>query len=129
MAALAVMALANLLFGLTALSAGWVSAIMVPLLFLAGSSQGLAYGTTVHQMTLRTAPEHAPVLSGLVTTAAQLAIVIGVAALGALYLSTGKAGSGELASQAMSYVTLAIAAGALVAIACSLRLAIVPTAR
>jgi len=118
-----VMVFANLLFGLTAVTAGWISTLMVPLLFLAGSSQGLTYGTTVHQMTLRTVPEHAPALSGLVTTAAQLSIVIGIAALGALYLSTGKAGSSDLASQAMSYVTFAIAGGALVAIACSMRLA------
>jgi MFS family permease len=121
--ALTVMALANLLFGLTAVHVGWVVALMVPLLFLAGSSHGLSYGTTVHQMTLRTARAHAPALSGLVTTAAQLSIAIGIAALGTVYLMADRAGSVEAAPLAVSRVTFAIASGALIAIACSFRLA------
>lgn len=125
-AALVVMVFANLLFGMTAVAAGWVAALMVPLLFLAGSSHGLTFGTTVNQMTIRTSGEHVPALSGLVTTAVQLSIVIGIAALGALYLSTVKAGTSEFASQAMANVTFTIAAGAVVALACSVRLATLP---
>lgn len=124
-ASLGVMVAANVLFGVTAIQAGWVSALMVPLLFLAGSSHGLTYGTTVHQMTLRIVRPHAPALSGLVTTAVQLSIVIGIAALGTLFLATAQLGTAEVASRAMSHVTFAIAAGALVAIGCSLRLAMV----
>ncbi|MFL6624807.1 MAG: MFS transporter [Sulfurifustis sp.] len=127
-ASLVVMVFANVLFGVTAIRAGWVAALMVPLLFLAGSSHGLTYGTTVHQMTLRIARVHAPALSGLVTTAVQLSIVIGIAALGTLFLATAQPAAAETASRAMSHVTFAIAAGALIAIACSLRLATVRTA-
>jgi hypothetical protein len=123
-AALLVMVLANLGFGLTAVNAGWLPWVMVPLLFLAGSSHGLTFGTTVNQMTLKTAPIHAPILSGLVTTSVQLSIVMGIAALGSLYLGSSQGGP-QQASIAMSHVTLSIAAGALVAIACSLRLATV----
>lgn len=123
-AALLVMVLANLGFGLTAVNAGWLPWVMVPLLFLAGSSHGLTFGTTVNQMTLRTTPIHAPILSGLVTTSVQLSIVMGIAALGSLYLGSSQGGP-QQASIAMSHVTLSIAAGALVAIACSLRLATV----
>ncbi len=122
-AALTVMALANLLFGLSAVRVGWLAALMVPLLFLAGSSHGLSYGTTVHQMTLRTVRAHAPALSGLVTTAAQLSIAIGIAALGTVYLMADHAGSPDVAPLAVARVTFAIASGAVIAIACSLRLA------
>lgn len=121
--ALVLMASANFLFGLTVAGAGWIAALMVPLLFLAGSSHGLAYGTTVHQMTLRIARTHAADLSGLVATAVQLSIVVGIAALGALYLAAGPAESAAPASRAISHVTLAIATGAVIAIGCSLRLA------
>ncbi len=125
-AALLAMLVANSLFGLCALRAGWVAGAMIPLLFLAGSSHGLTFGTTVHQMTARIAPIHAPVLSGLVTTSVQLSIVLGVAALGSLYLASAQPGSATLSAQAMSHVTFAIACGAVVAIACALRLAFVP---
>lgn len=128
-AALGVMVAANLLFGLTALTQGWAAMVMIPLLFFAGSSHGLTFGTTVNQMTIRTAPEHVPALSGLVTTAVQLSIVVGIAALGALYLSTTKAGAGEFASQGMARVTFSIAVGAVVALACSVRLATLPVKR
>jgi predicted MFS family arabinose efflux permease len=125
-AGLVVMVCANLLFGLTAMAAGWSAAIMIPLLFLAGSSHGLTFGTTVNQMTIRTTGDHVPALSGLVTTSVQLSIVIGIAALGALYLSTADAGDSGSASLGMAGVTFAIAAGAMVALACSIRLATLP---
>ncbi|KVC65631.1 MFS transporter [Burkholderia ubonensis] len=123
--ALIAMAAANLAFGMTARHAGWVAAVMVPLLFCAGASHGLTFGTTVNQMTQRTAPQHAPALSGLVTTSVQLSIVIGVAALGAIYLAVAAPGAHVASARAISDVTFAIGALALVAIACSLRLATV----
>ncbi|PAJ81908.1 MFS transporter [Burkholderia ubonensis] len=121
--ALIAMAAANLAFGMTARHAGWVAAVMVPLLFCAGASHGLTFGTTVNQMTQRTAPQHAPALSGLVTTSVQLSIVIGVAALGAIYLAVAAPGAHAASARAIADVTCAIGALALVAIACSLRLA------
>ncbi|WP_232458173.1 MFS transporter [Burkholderia ubonensis] len=123
--ALIAMAAANLAFGMTARHAGWVAAVMVPLLFCAGASHGLTFGTTVNQMTQRTAPQHAPALSGLVTTSVQLSIVIGVAALGAIYLAVAASGAYLASARAIADVTFAIGALALVAIACSLRLATV----
>ncbi|KVP73102.1 MFS transporter [Burkholderia ubonensis] len=125
--ALIAMAAANLAFGMTARHAGWVAAAMVPLLFCAGASHGLTFGTTVNQMTQRTAPQHAPALSGLVTTSVQLSIVIGVAALGAIYLAVAAPGAHLASARAIADVTFAIGALALVAIACSLRLATVRT--
>ncbi|KVM79755.1 MFS transporter [Burkholderia ubonensis] len=125
--ALIAMAAANLAFGMTARHAGWVAAVMVPLLFCAGASHGLTFGTTVNQMTQRTAPQHAPALSGLVTTSVQLSIVIGVAALGAIYLAVAAPGAHLASARAIADVTFAIGALALVAIACSLRLATVRT--
>ncbi|KVU32692.1 MFS transporter [Burkholderia ubonensis] len=123
--ALIAMAAANLAFGMTARHAGWVAAVMVPLLFCAGASHGLTFGTTVNQMTQRTAPQHAPALSGRVTTSVQLSIVIGVAALGAIYLAVAAPGAHLASARAIADVTFAIGALALVAIACSLRLATV----
>ncbi|WP_257010318.1 MFS transporter [Burkholderia ubonensis] len=123
--ALIAMAAANLAFGMTARHAGWVAAVMVPLLFCAGASHGLTFGTTVNQMTQRTAPQHAPALSGLVTTSVQLSIVIGVAALGAIYLAIAAPGAQVASARAIADVTFAIGALALVAITCSLRLATV----
>ncbi|KVN38572.1 MFS transporter [Burkholderia pyrrocinia] len=123
--ALVVMVAANLAFGATARHAGWIAAVMVPLLFCAGASHGLTFGTTVNQMTQRTSPQHAPALSGLVTTSVQLSIVIGVAALGAIYLAVAAPGEKVASAHAIADVTFAIGALALVAIACSLRLATV----
>ncbi|KVX09773.1 MFS transporter [Burkholderia ubonensis] len=123
--ALIAMAAANLAFGMTARHAGWVAAVMVPTLFCAGASHGLTFGTTVNQMTQRTAPQHAPALSGLVTTSVQLSIVIGVAALGAIYLAVAAPGAHVASARAIADVTFAIGALALAAIACSLRLATV----
>ncbi|RQR53802.1 MFS transporter [Burkholderia sp. Bp9126] len=123
--ALVAMVAANLAFGATARHAGWIAAVMVPLLFCAGASHGLTFGTTVNQMTQRTSPQHAPALSGLVTTSVQLSIVIGVAALGAIYLAVAAPGEKVASAHAIADVTFAIGALALVAIACSLRLATV----
>ncbi|KWH32708.1 MFS transporter [Burkholderia stagnalis] len=123
--ALVAMVAANLAFGATARHAGWIAAVMVPLLFCAGASHGLTFGTTVNQMTQRTSPQHAPALSGLVTTSVQLSIVIGVAALGAIYLAVAAPGEKVASAHAIADVTFVIGALALVAIACSLRLATV----
>ncbi len=124
--ALVVMLLVNLAFGVTAIYSGWTPFVMIPLLFLAGSSHGLSFGTTVHQMTTRMPGRHAPALSGLVTSAVQLSIVTGIASLGALYFSTVGQTTDTSASVAIALVTFAIAAGAVAAMACSTRLAMLP---
>jgi predicted MFS family arabinose efflux permease len=121
--AIATMGVVNLAFGWMALRAGWQPAVMVPLMFLAGSSHGLSFGTTVNQMTQRVLPPHVPVLSGLVTTAAQLSIVVGIAVLGALYLSKAVEGSASASAAAIAAVTFSIAAAAVVGVACAWRLA------
>jgi MFS family permease len=120
-AALVAMVFANVLFGLTVMRWSWAPAIMAPLLFIAGSSHGLSFGTAVNQMTIRVPPEQAPALSGLVTTTVQLSIVIGIATLGTLYFALAKATS---AVHAMSFVNFAITAAALVAVGCSVQLAL-----
>ncbi len=121
--AIAVMGIVNLAFGWMALQAGWQPAVMVPLMFLAGSSHGLTFGTTVNQMTQRVPPAHVPVLSGLVTTSVQLSIVVGIAVLGALYLSEAVTGSAAASSSAIATVTFSIAAAAVLGVACAWRLA------
>jgi MFS family permease len=125
-AASATTAIASLLFGLTAAVSGPVLTLMLPLLFVVGSGHGLSFGTAVNQITARTTPARAPALSGLITTANQISIGTGIAALGTLYLSAAGDGSSFRASSAISYVAFTIGAGMLVAIACSLRLAIIP---
>ncbi len=119
-------AIASLLFGLTAAMAGLVLTVALPLLFVAGSGHGLSFGTAVNQIATRTTPARVAALSGLVTTASQISIVIGIAALGTLYLASAGDGSSFRASTAISYVAFTIGAGMLVAIACALRLAMVP---
>jgi len=99
---------------------GWQPKHLVVLLFLAGSGHGLSFGTTVHQITLRTTPGHAPAMSGLITTASQLSIVLGIAVLGSLYLWAARDGA---PSYALQCVTVVIASAALIAAGSSLRLA------
>ncbi|MFC5473506.1 MFS transporter [Paraherbaspirillum soli] len=119
-AAFIAMATANLLFGVAALHWGWKMAAMLPLLFVAGSSHGLSFGTVVNQMTGYVPPAQAPALSGLVTTTVQLSIVIGIATLGTLYFAVLKAGS---AASGISWVNFTVAAGATLAAVCSVQFA------
>jgi MFS family permease len=114
---------ANVGFALTAIVAGWTPAIMLPLLFVAGSSHGLSFGTLVNQMAKRVLPAQAPTLSGLVTTSVQLSIVIGIATLGTVYLGAAHAATAASASRAIAIVTCAIALTGLGAVTCAVRLA------
>lgn len=122
-AALLAWAITNMSFALTAILSGWTPAIMLPLLFVAGSSHGLSFGTLVNQMAKRVLPTQAPTLSGLVTTAVQLSIVVGIATLGTVYLGAAQEASAASASRAIAIVTCIIALAGLGAIMCSVRLA------
>lgn len=92
------------------------------LLAVAGAGHGVGFGALV-QRTASTVPaEHAASISGVLSTINQLAIVIGIAAAGTLYLSVSPAAP----LPAMSWVLLAIAgshalAGAAVSIALARR--------
>jgi hypothetical protein len=94
---------------------------MLPLLFAAGSCHGLSFGTLVNQMTKRVLPAQAPTLSGLVTTAVQLSIVVGIASLGSVYL--GVAEGGAAPSHAIAAVCGVIAALGVGAVVGAVRLA------
>jgi MFS family permease len=122
-AALILMAVADLLFGVTALYRGWTPLVMLPLLLLAGTGHGFAFGPVINQMAARMQPAHAPVLSGLVSTATQLSIVLGIATLGTLYLAMAGVGPTASPSFAIALVAFAIALAAATAVACSVRLA------
>lgn len=111
----------NVLFGLTAMLRGWTPALMLPLLFAAGSCHGLSFGTLVNQMAKRVLPEQAPTLSGLVTTSVQLSIVVGIAALGSVYL--GVAEGTAAPSRAIAAVCGVIATVGVGAVAGAVRLA------
>lgn len=114
---------ANLGFALVAVSAGWTPLLMLPLLFAAGASHGLSFGTLVNQMARRVLAAQAPTLSGLVTTSVQLSVVIGIATLGTVYLATAQAANAASASHAIAVVTCAIALIGLGAVACAASLA------
>jgi MFS family permease len=122
-AALTAMAAADILFGIAAIRWEWKPEVMLPLMLIAGAGHGFSFGPVVNQMAARIPPASAPALSGLVSTAVQLSIVIGIATLGTLYLATGRAGVAAASSVGISHVVFAIAAAAAVAVACSVQLA------
>lgn len=111
-------------FGTLALQRGWLPFVMIPLLGVAGAALGLSFGPVVNQMAIRIRPQYATTLSGLVTTATQLAIVVGIATLGTLYLIAASSSTLTSPSEAIAWVLFAIAASALVSLAFALRLAL-----
>jgi MFS family permease len=113
-------------FGALAFTRGWTPLAMIPLLTVAGACLGLSFGPVVNQMSRRIQPQFAPTLSGLVTTATQLAIVVGVATLGTLYLSEINSVGFADPSRAIAGVLFAIAASAVVSLVFALRLATQP---
>jgi MFS family permease len=117
--ALGLLAIADLAFGLLVTAYSWAPVPMALALFCAGSGHGLSFGTTVNQMTSRIAPDQAPALSGLVTTTVQLSIVVGIAALGALYFAVRQ---GADAVHAMATVNYSCTALALVGVLCAVAL-------
>ena len=114
------MALSTALFGIVAAMRGWMPPFMLPLLLMAGIGHGLGFGPVVNQTATRIKPAYAPVLSGLVTTAVQLSIVLGLATLGTLYLAS----AAPSPSAAIASVAWVIAATALLGAVCAVRLAV-----
>jgi MFS family permease len=119
---LIVLAAAEAALGFT-VRAGWAYPSAGPLLLAAGAGHGAGFGALVPQMTARSEPGHAPVLSGLITTITQFAIVTGIAILGGLYLSIAHAGSRASSGHALSAVTWALAVASAAAAALALPLA------
>jgi hypothetical protein len=122
---LLLMAAADVLLGVAVWS-GWQLAVVLPLLFVAGSGHGFAFGPLVNQMAARVQGKHASALSGLVTTAVQLAVVVGVATLGSLYLATAQDGSAASSVHGVSLVASTIAVVAALSVIGSIRLALSP---
>jgi predicted MFS family arabinose efflux permease len=58
------------------------------LLVLSGAGHGAGFGSLVRRTVENTPPEHATAIGGLLSTVTQLAIVVGVSALGSLYAAT-----------------------------------------
>jgi MFS family permease len=122
---LLLMAAADVLLGVAVWS-GWRLAVDLPLLFVAGSGHGFAFGPLVNQMAARVQGKHASALSGLVTTAVQLAVVVGVATLGSLYLAMAQDGSAVASVHGVSLVASTIAVVAALSVIGSIRLALSP---
>lgn len=95
-------------------------AAVLPLLVIGGAGHGTGFGALVDRIAAHTPPERGSALSGLINTVTQLAIVIGIAVIGGLYLSA--AGSGGPAGHASAIGTVCVVLGVLglVALACSL---------
>jgi hypothetical protein len=85
----------------------WFYAAQVPF----GLSSGLAYSPTVNQALARVQPADAPDASGLVTTIVQLAQVVGLAAVGSIYLALTTHHSSAVAVSTASFVEAGLAAG------------------
>ena len=118
-AALGALVAADALLGAIIVRHGWTPALTLPLLVVAGTSHGAAFGPVVSRLATRIEPAYAPALSGLVTTATQLSIVVGIATLGTIYLASAKTGA---PGYAIALVAFTVAAAAVVAAACSVQL-------
>ncbi len=92
---------------------------------LAGAGHGAAFGALVDQIVTLAPSQHASSLSGMITTAIQLAIVTGIAALGSLYLSGDHARTRAASPNALSSVFVTAAALALVGIPIAARIAVI----
>jgi hypothetical protein len=103
------------------LGSGW-SAALLPLLLLGGAGHAAAFSPLVAQIANRVGASRAPAFSALVTTTMQVAIVVGVAALGSLY--AGAAAVGAAPGQAFALVCAAVAAVSVLALGASLRVAV-----
>jgi MFS family permease len=88
---------------------GWTYGTEWPLLLLAGIGHGAGFGALVHQITARSRPEHVATLSGVITTVAQLAIVVGIATLGGLYLTMAHLGHRASFDHALSLIVFVLA--------------------
>lgn len=121
-AALLVLAMADVMIGLVVRS-GWKLWFALPLLVMAGAGHGAGFGPLVNQMVSKIKPRHAPALSGLVSMSTQLGIVVGIAALGSIYLGVAHAGSRSSSGAGLWLVALTISVVALVSVVFSVRLA------
>jgi predicted MFS family arabinose efflux permease len=93
--------------------------VVVPLLVIAGAGHGTGFGALVDRIAAHVPPERSSALSGLINTVTQLAIVIGLAVVGGLYLiaagSSGPAGH----AKAISAVCVVLGVLGVFAAACS----------
>jgi predicted MFS family arabinose efflux permease len=112
----------------TRLAASTWSPALVVLLALAGGGHAAAFGPLVAQIAHRLDAERAPAFSALVTTTVQIAVVVGVAGLGSLYLGAARAGGPAASGHALALVCAAVAAISLLGLSFSLRVAGLPTA-
>ena len=104
------------------LASGWSPALL-PLLLLAGAGHAAAFGPLVAQIAHRVGADRAPAFSALVTTTMQVAIVIGIAMLGSLYLAVSRAGAPATSGHALALVCAAVAAICVLSTAGSVRVA------
>jgi len=98
------------------------SAALLPLLLLGGAGHAAAFSPLVAQIANRVGASRAPAFSALVTTTMQVAILVGVAALGSLY--TAAVEGGAAAGNAFALVCAAVAALSILALGASLRVAV-----
>lgn len=77
------------------------------LLALAGAAHGTGFGTLAHHASISVPDGHTASFSGVLATITQLAITIGIAIVGTIYLTTGRLST----IPPMSVVLLALAAG------------------
>ncbi|RAG86020.1 MFS transporter, partial [Streptacidiphilus pinicola] len=116
--ALVVGALGFAVVGLLARDGGAVSWTQRAALLLVGIAGGCAYSPLFARALGRVEPEHAADASGVMVTVLQLGQVVGVAALGTLFLSrvTAFHGSSPVAGPAASGSALAVTLGAVAAL-------------
>jgi MFS family permease len=99
---------------------GW-SAALLPLLLLGGAGHAAAFSPLVAQIANRVG-SRAPAFSALVTTTMQVAILVGVAALGSLYAAAVEGGAAT--GNAFALVCGAVAVVSILALGASLRVAV-----
>lgn len=93
--------------------------VVIPLLVVAGIGHGAGFGALVDRVAANTPPHRSSAFSGLVNTVTQMAILIGIAAIGGLYLAAARVGGAEGHATAMSEVFFVLGAVGLVALVCS----------
>jgi predicted MFS family arabinose efflux permease len=96
---------------------GWTPAL-IPVLVVAGAGHAASFSPLVARIAQGVGPERAAAFSALVTTTTQIAIVIGVALLGSLYLTAASSGRG------LALVCAAVAAVTILGLPGSMRVAV-----
>lgn len=96
-------------------------ALLIVLLGLGGFGLGAGFSGLIAHLAAAAPPRYAPDLSGLITTISQLAAVVGVAAVGTIYLSLAPYPGPHPAMHAFTIVTAIFALTALLAAAAAYR--------